>query len=213
MTRTVIIIIKVHIHRHSLEPSRNIVQDDIARHQFGLLDELAKAIAIVLAAKDSRRAVTNQHLSSCIALEFESSDFLACSCTPATDHCHALKLVLAIMLHQSTRRIGFVNQMACSAFDWFSDSSIRQSLLQSWFRRRASFPYDGSFRVLDSDIGVDEVFGVLFILWSDRLSLVRGRERRPLRWLRRSLVRAWQHRSAKIRGGSAWCHSIDAIRL
>lgn len=162
MTGTAVVVVEVYIHGHSLEAGRDSEQGDIAVHQFGLLDELAETIAVVLATEDTRGAVANQNLSPRITLEFEAGDFLARSSSPAAHDSHSLKLVLAVMLNQTTRGVGFIDQVATATVNRFSKSAVGQSLLQTW-RRGWSVIHNGGVRVL-------EVFGILYIMWMNKRS-------------------------------------------
>mmetsp|Transcript_5014 Transcript_5014/g.11967 ORF Transcript_5014/g.11967 Transcript_5014/m.11967 type:complete len:248 (-) Transcript_5014:288-1031(-) len=155
VTRAGVIIVKVDIDRHSLETSGDTVKGDITVHQFGLLDELAETIAVVLATKNTCGAVSDQDLSSSIALEFEASDLLSSASSPAPDNGLILKLVLAVVFHQTTRRVGFVDQVAGTSLDGLFGSSVGQSLLQSWGSSRAVVDNGG--------IRISNVFGILIL--------------------------------------------------
>lgn len=125
VTRTVVVVVKVDINWHSLETRGDVVESDITVLQLGLLDELAETIAIVLATKDSCRAVSDQNLTPGIALEFEACDLLATSSSPAANDGLVLKLVLAVVFHQTSRRVGFVDQVAGTSLNRLADSTIR----------------------------------------------------------------------------------------
>ena len=179
VTRTAVIVVKVDIDGHSLEASGDTVKGDITVHQFGLLDELTETIAVVLATKNTRGAVSDQDLSSSIALEFEASDLLSSARSPASDNGLILKLVLAVVFHQTARRVGFVDQVAGTSLNGFFGSSVGQSLLQSWGNSRAVVDNGG--------IRISNVFGIL-ILGSDRLPLRSGREGNFLHWSKGSAL-------------------------
>lgn len=163
---TVVIVVEVDIDRHGLEAFRNLVQGNITVHQLGLLDELAETVAVVLATKNTSGAVSNQNLTSGISLELETSNFLSGTSTPSANDRHILEFVLAVVFHQSARRVGLVNQVACTSFDGLGlfDGSLGQSLLHGW---------DGAGALVYDRGIVFLVLGILDIFGNEGLSLVK----------------------------------------
>lgn len=173
VARAVVVVVKVDVDRHGLEAFRDFVKGNIAVHQLCLLDKLAETVAVVLAAKNTGGTVSNQDLASGIALELEASNFLSFASTPSANDCHVLEFVLAVVLDQSTRRVGLVNQVASTSLNSLRlfDGSLGQSLLHGW----------GSTDALVDNRGVVLlVLAVFDILGNGGLSLVQRCEGRFL---------------------------------
>ena len=169
----VVVVVEVNVDGHGLEALGDFVKGNVTVHQLCLLDELAETVAVVLATKDTGRAVSNQDLASSIALELEASNFLSFASTPSANDGHVLEFVLAVVLDQSTRRVRLVDQVAGTSLDslWLLDGSLGQSLLHAWGR---------GDDLVDNRGIVLLVLGILDILSDDGLSLVQRCEGRFL---------------------------------